>query len=267
MNRTWLLLLSAVTLAAAGGCAKRVVRHPPPDVPPPTPPVTVRESSPTSRSHRVTHEVLSGETLAMIADNYYGDPGRAGEIARDNGLREPERLVAGSSLVLRFSAAEWAIAEKRAAAMLPYNRGVDAFGEGRLEEAAAEFQKALAIAPDFKSASYNLALVHGRRGRYEDAERLLAALLAERPREPDVLLAYGNVLFHQTRFDAAIAEFRRLLQLDPGHRQAAFSMARALQEAGRRDEAITAWRAYLRLDSQSVWAEAARQALRDLGGD
>ncbi len=251
--------------AALGGCSKRVAGPPARTAAPPaavSPPV-----SPAVPQRTVVHQVQPGESLAIIADNYYGDPQRWREIAERNGLRDAGKLAAGSALELAFSEADWGRAQRRAAAMFPYNRGVDALEEGRFDDAAASFQQALDIAHDFANARYNLALVHARRGRYDESEKLLAALTAERPRDLDFLFALGNVRFHQAHFAEAAGVFRRLLELAPAHRQATFGLARALQQAGQRDEAIAAWRAYLRLDPESSWADTARRALQELRGE
>lgn len=152
-------------------------------------------------------------------------------------------------------------------ALEAYNRGVAAFGRGRLEEAETAFTNALAVAPDFGAARYNLALVWLKRGLYDRAEPSLRALAAASPRDADLLFAHGNCLFHQASFAAAAAAFRRLVGVVPGHREGTYSLALSLQEAGRRTEAIAAWEAYLRLDATSGWADKARRALGELRGE
>jgi tetratricopeptide (TPR) repeat protein len=200
----------------------------------------------------------------MIADNYYGDPERGSQILTDNQLQDPQRLAPGSVLLLRFDKKEWPLAQRRAAAMKPYNRGVGLLEHNDLAGAEREFRLALEIAPQFTNARYNLALVLSKRGRHEEAEDLLADLLSYRPQVPDFLFAFGHVLFLQARFTEAIAAFQKLLNLDPHHRRGTFGLARALQEGGFSQEAMAAWEAYLDLDNQSTWAESARRNLEKL---
>ncbi len=214
----------------------------------------------------VKHVVKPGETLARIAERYYGDPTRWRDLARVNKLRDPDRLVVGEALRVPLTAQEWERAQRLEAALGPYNRGVEAMAEDRLEEAEARFGDAVATAPELFAASYNLALVWMKRGSYDRAEAALRRLTAEYPDDPDVRFAHGSCLFHQARFAEAAAQFRRVLDRDAKHAQAAFSLARALQEGGRRAEAIDAWQRYLRLDAASVWAEEARRALARLRG-
>ncbi len=270
-SRTRTLLLAgaalALAVAAGWGCARRPPVGIPGEAPPaPTPESRERALQGEGKGHTLEHAVVPGETLDQIADNYYGDPGKAHDIAAENGLREGARLAPGSTLVLRFDGDEWQRAEQRSAAMPAYNRGVDLLEKGRLEAADEQFRSALEAAPDFLGARYNLALVWMKRGSYDQAEKELGDLVHERPRDTDFLFAHGSVLFYQARYGDAADEFRRLLAVAPGHRQGAFSLARSLQEAGRKRDAIAAWEAYLKLDSRSAWADTARRCLSELRG-
>jgi len=217
-------------------------------------------------SRAVEHRVAIGETLAMVADNYYGDPDRASEIAFENGLTDPDRLAAGSVLQLVFSEQEWPAAQRRVAALKPYNRGVELLAQDDLEGAEAQFRRAVEIAPELVNARFNLAVVLLKRGRYAEAQELLAALVAERDADPDFRYAYGHALFLQADFEGAAAIFEELLARQPEHRRGSFGLARSYQEAGRREEAIRAWQRYLAIDDSSSWATAARRNLRQLQG-
>jgi tetratricopeptide (TPR) repeat protein len=220
-----------------------------------------------SRDATIEHTVREGETLARIADIYYGDPAQADRIAADNGVTDPARLAAGSVLRLRFDDASYERARRRAAALEPYNRGVEAMSRGDLDEAERQFRLALRTVPDLADARYNLALVLMKRGQNEAASDLLGALVAERPQDPEFGFALGNALFRQTRFVEAARAFDRVLAVAPDHRRAAFGHARALQESGARAEAIAAWQRYLELDPASSWAAEARRHLAELRGD
>lgn len=244
-----LLLLGGAVLLSS--CAPRQA------APPPT-------SEPEPGSRVIEHQVLAGESLARIADNYYGDPGRAADIARDNGLSDADGVAEGSVLALRFGPLEWEGARKRAAALDAYNHGVDLLGQERLAEAEKQFQLALKTAPDLLGASYNLALVQMRRGKSDSALDLLTGLTEARPADTDFRFARGSALFQLTRFDEAADEFNRVLKLDPAHTRAAFGLARAYQAADRKKEALAAWERYLELDSTSSWADTARRNHRKL---
>lgn len=248
---TTILCLLAII---SGGCGGKNV----------APPAT---ENPATEFETIEHTVGAGETLDRIADNYYGDPGRAADIARDNGITPDGRLAAGSVLALRFRLDEFESARRRATALEPYNRGVDLMQQDRLAEAARQFEVALDTAPDLVAARYNLALVLQRRGMNEEALVLLEELTRQRPGEIDFHFARGHCLFQLTRFDEAADQFSGILAVDPGHGRAAFSLARSLQAAERVEEARAAWNRYLELDSTSSWAETARRNLRKLADD
>lgn len=246
------LLLPALVFT---GCAKKVA-----------PPVE-DEISPPQGGQFLDHTVAEGETLAQVADNYYGDPALSARIAADNGITDPQRIIPGSVLRLRFTDDEWKSARKRSAALVPYNKGVDLLANERLAEAEKQFELALETAPDLVAAQYNLALVLLKRGKTEQALTLLEDLTTRRPTDTDFLFARGNALFQGARFDEAAVQFQAALVVDPELKRAAFGLARSLQEGQHDDEAIAAWNRYLELDSTSSWAAAARRNLKMLQDD
>ena len=244
-------------LLLVAGCSKKVTTTPDTGEPPEL----------AAGDHFLDHTMAEGETLAQVADNYYGDPAVAERIARENGLAGPDRVIAGSVLRLNFSDEEWEQARQRSAALVSYNKGVDLLANERLAEAEKQFRLAVDTAPDLVAAKYNLALVLLKRGKTEQALVYLEELTAERPTDTDFLFARGNALFQATRFDEAAVQFRAALALDPTAKRAAFGLARSLQEGGHTDEAIAAWTNYLELDSTTSWAAAARRHLTILQDD
>ncbi|HPF70248.1 MAG TPA: tetratricopeptide repeat protein [Candidatus Krumholzibacteria bacterium] len=241
----------AALLVAIAGCGPKTVSEGP---------AAAREAD----ARVIAHTMAPGETLAQVADNYYGDPARASAVAADNGLSDADRVAAGSVLELRFSKGEWERAQRRAAALGPYNRGVEQMGADRLAEAEESFRLALQAAPDLHAARYNLALVLVQRGKADEAVGILGALCDERPNDADFRYAYGHALFMASRADEAAVAFRTVLAADPANRRAAFGLARALEAAGDEPGAIAAWERYLALDADSGWANQARSRLRAL---
>ncbi len=230
------------------GCAKRVAG--------PGPRVTVPVTG-----NIIEHHVQPGEDVAIIADDYYGDPAYGKDIEKFNGLVKGARLVPGSVLKLRFDSDQWDEARRRAMALSPYNEGVDLLAVDRLAEAQTRFEQALDIAPGLHSARYNLALVLLKRGKAQEALKHLDQLVTARPQAVDFAFARGNALFQTAEFEQAANQFHALLVLDASNKRAAFGYARSLQEAGDVAAARTAWEAYLKLDPDSGWADSARRNL------
>ena len=80
----------------------------------------------------------------------------------------------------------WSAREERAAQA--YNRGNSLREAGRYEEAAAAYRDALAEAPEFRAASFNLALVLAESGGAGDAGESLQILEDLRSRDPRNLM-------------------------------------------------------------------------------
>jgi len=250
MRRLAPVLMTFLILVLAAGCAKRVE----PEAP----------ARPGAGARTVRHTVAAGETLTRIAENYYGDPDMAARIARSNGITDPDRILPGSVLVLEFGSGEYRDARQRAVALEAYNRGVELMEQDRLAQAEKQFRLALETWPGMPSSSYNLALVHSRRGRHAEAVQILERLCADDPSNTDFQYARGHALFSMTRFAEAAGAFGQVLDADPKDKRAVFSLARCLQEDGQTGAAIAAWERYLTLDEASSWAATARRNLKTL---
>lgn len=84
-----------------------------------------------------------------------------------------------------------------------YDRALEAFASGNLEEALAEYQKALEVNPTYTDALHGLAQVYAQQGK----------------------------------LDAAIATARRIAELDPDDVLAHTSLSRFYQQQGKKTEA------------------------------
>lgn len=127
-------------------------------------------------------------------------------------------------------------------ARLHYNTGTRLRREGRLEEAVAEYEEALALNPDHPQSHNNLGVTLASLGRrdeaishYRDAVRL----------EPDYAEAHFNLaeaLQATRQVEEAVASYRRSLALEPGQALAHYNLATALEALGQGAEAIRHYR-------------------------
>jgi tetratricopeptide (TPR) repeat protein len=88
--------------------------------------------------------------------------------------------------------------------------------EGRLEEAAFQFERALAAAPDFADAHNNLGLVLKNRGDLAGAAERYRHAIRVRPGFAQAHSNLGNVLARQGDFSGAAEQFGRAIEIDPG---------------------------------------------------
>ena len=140
--------------------------------------------------------------------------------------------------------------------------------EGRPElrpQAIEAYERVVRHSPGWVEAHLNLGTLLYEQGQaVQAAERFRrAAALA-----PDSPLAHFNlacVLDELKQLEAARQHLREALRLKPDFADAHYNLARVCDQLGAYAEARTHWRLYLALDSESRWAEYARQRLEVLG--
>lgn len=251
-HRLGAVAILTVTLLEIAGCAR--------------PPRGVGDDPARTVPASVEYTVRDGDDWRRISETFFGDASEAGRLARENGGRVDAPPPVGRTVVVRIpeDRAERVRAIDRARGA--YNAGVDAMQRpGEEETARAAFEQALRIAPHFVDARYDLGLVLLRMDRPKQAREHLEQVLRQRPDDPDVHYALGAADFHLEAYPRALTELDRALAERPGFLRARFTRAMVLQRMGRTEDAVRAWRDYLERDSQSPWAEQARQHLRELG--
>ena len=85
----------------------------------------------------------------------------------------------------------------------------------KLDEAAACYQRALELKPDYALAHYNLGLLWQDRGHLDDAVTCYRHALRWDPAYSEAHNNLGNALKDQGALDEAVASFRKALELKP----------------------------------------------------
>ena len=139
------------------------------------------------------------------------------------------------------------------------------FRKGEISQAAEEYARVLSVHPEDPGALFGSALVALKSNRNEEALRLLEQAKAADPSNVDVRRNLG-ILYDEKRSDeAAIAEYRAVLALDPRARDIHYHLARICARAGRAAEARVHYEAYL-AEGSGEFADAARKELSRLRG-
>ncbi len=133
---------------------------------------------------------------------------------------------------------------------------------GRVDEAGDALQGAAELAP--ASVAAQMLLGHLRFGQERPLEALIAYWrAAELARDGETAFHVAKTLHVMRRSEEAIQWYRRAMELDPDSKAARESLARALDAAGRRDEAIASLREWLaRMPDEPI----AEHMLAALGG-
>jgi tetratricopeptide (TPR) repeat protein len=215
----------------------------------------------------VTHEVSAGESLATIADDYYGDPEAGAYLARVNHIDEGDGVDPGDLLEVPATSEDVLRYERRTEAKLHYNRGTLQADRGDLPKAAEEFREALRIDPRFADAGYNLGVVLLMQGESRRAVAIFEQAAAVRPSDPSILYGLGKAYLDEGRDQDGLEAFERALAQEPDHEDSLFARAVALLRLGRTEDAVVALDAYLRRFPTGAWAGQARAELSAIARD
>jgi len=138
--------------------------------------------------------------------------------------------------------------------------------EGNLEGAERVLRAALAMNPRLARIHFFLAMALKGQGRYDEALDHLRQAAAAYPRDRVVLNQLGRVLFLKRQFREAVAEFTRVLQIDPEDLQAHYNLMLCYQGLGEAELAARERQLYLRFKADES-AQAITGPYRQLNPD
>ena len=112
-----------------------------------------------------------------------------------------------------------------------------------LDDAELLLEAVLALAPDYRAARHDYALVLVERHKYLPAREQLEKLLQLEPGNRQYRTLYATACVGLGEHEKAIPLYRELLVDAPAAQELHLSIAHSLKSIGRRDEAIEAYRA------------------------
>ena len=108
---------------------------------------------------------------------------------------------------------------------------------GRPEEAVANLERARAAAPRHPGIPYFLGLAYFQSGRFGEAEKQLARVTAAQPGNAKARHLHGLCLLKLKKLDAGIAALEKVIAAEPSNRSAAYTLGSAYISVGRVDAA------------------------------
>jgi tetratricopeptide (TPR) repeat protein len=114
--------------------------------------------------------------------------------------------------------------------------------QGRLDDAERLYATILADRPDHADALHFLGLVKFANGQFSEALKLIAGAMRSRTPSPQVLLNHGLVLNALNRHDEALDSFDRAIKLNSRFSEAHNNRAVVLAALGRNEEALESYR-------------------------
>jgi tetratricopeptide (TPR) repeat protein len=135
---------------------------------------------------------------------------------------------------------------------IEHNLGV-ALGLGdRYDEAAAHFEKALQIDPNFYDGLVVMGVTRAHQGRLPEAIEYFRAAIRSQPDVPKARVQLAHALWNENRDEAALEEMRRAFQLAPKDADIRADFGLALAMVGTIPEAIEQLHEALRLNPNSA---------------
>ncbi|MGH7213795.1 MAG: tetratricopeptide repeat protein [Tepidisphaeraceae bacterium] len=110
--------------------------------------------------------------------------------------------------------------------------GEDDEARKKVEEAEQRYREALSLEPDDYDAHVRLGDLLSTHREYDEAGTLLARAISLSPRRAPAYRALASMQLAQGGLDAAIDNYTRSLEIDPGSASAHLGLARALERKG-----------------------------------
>jgi tetratricopeptide (TPR) repeat protein len=135
-----------------------------------------------------------------------------------------------------------------------YGRGNVYKNQGQLNQALAEYTKALQLDPTFAAAYFNRGLVYSDQGKLDQAlpDFNLAIQL-----DPTFAVAYNNrgiVYYKQGQLDLALADYNLAIEFDPKYAAAYNNRGIVYSDQGKLDQALSDYNQSLTLDPKNAAA-------------
>ncbi|MCH7678764.1 tetratricopeptide repeat protein [candidate division KSB1 bacterium] len=122
-----------------------------------------------------------------------------------------------------------------------YNKGIKAQNDRNFKLAENLLKTAILIDPSKREAYNTLAANYIEANQPRQALLIYEKLLKETPDDINLLIATGNLFYIQKRFDDVVKVLKKVLEIEPDHRDAMANLALSYDSLGKTDEALTAY--------------------------
>jgi tetratricopeptide (TPR) repeat protein len=203
--------------------------------------------------------VAEGRRIAVHFSGSKMEP-VSGQLLFDFDAREIETLRAFPVETKAFAAAKEAAREQEAENW--FQRGLTLEETGApVSEATAAYRKAIEANPNASGALVNLGTISFRMHKLSEAEAYYDRAMKADPDYPLAHFNLGNLHDEQGHVEEARRYYLSAIRLNPRYADAYFNLALLCERNNEILQAIGHWQAYLKLDSTSSWARAAKKQL------
>jgi len=169
--------------------------------------------------------------------------------------------LAGDGKDWQKAATAWQRAEKAGVmdSNVQYNLAVTLLRNGKIDEAAAEFEKYLHKNPTDAKTWVLLAELYEKKGDHVKAKEVYELAIQKNPRNKEALISLIPVLEKMNDKTGQIANYEKLIQMDPNNRKYLFNVSMLYIDQKRYDKAEAHLQAIASMDPKDV--ESRKQLL------
>ena len=131
---------------------------------------------------------------------------------------------------------------KRAAAERLYSQGLGVLSRDDYTRAAAYFEKAVEIDPNYAEAWYQAGFSYGMLGKHEDALKASKQAAKLRPEWTETYVNIGASSYALGKYEDAVNAYKQATKLDSANPETQYALGLSLNKLGRNDEEILAYK-------------------------
>ena len=143
-----------------------------------------------------------------------------------------------------------------------FNEGVALAQLGNLQEAIGHYQLALRIKPDDAETNFRLGIALEQAGRVQEAINYLEQAVQSKPDHAEAHYNLGIALVRLGRVQEATAHWEQALRIKPDYAEAHYNLGVALAQAGKVQEAVEHYEQALRINPDYAKARTALSRLQ-----
>src|SRR5271165_4851418 len=131
------------------------------------------------------------------------------------------------------------------------NLGLALFQKGQVDDAIAQYEKAVEVFPNYVAAHYNLGNALLQKGELDKALAQYKRAVEIDPNDAEAHVNLGNALFQKEQLDEAVAQFQEAVEINPNDAEAQYNLGNAFFQKGQLDEAVAQFQKALEIDPNS----------------
>ena len=146
-----------------------------------------------------------------------------------------------------LNAIEELIVDSPNEALLFNIRGACYAGLNQINLARENYEKAIALKPDYSKAHFNLAGIFHELEEYESSIQSYQYALMIDPNYAEANNNLGNVFRESSQIEESVKSFKKAIQINPDYVEAHYSLGNSFQELGKFEEAVNHYEQALKI--------------------